>query len=54
MFAVRPYLKIPKTATFIEGEKMELECTVYGVPKPDISWKFGKYSLFFNFFFFVI
>lgn len=25
---------------------MELECTVYGVPKPDISWKFGQYFTF--------
>lgn len=35
-------MKLPKTATFIEGEKMELECTVYGVPTPEVSWKFGK------------
>lgn len=40
---VKPYMKLPKTATFIEGEKMELECIVYGVPTPEVSWKFGKY-----------
>lgn len=42
MFIVKPYVKLPATATFIEGEKMELECIVYGFPVPEISWRFGK------------
>lgn len=42
IFTVKPYLKLPKTATFIEGEKVELECIVFGSPTPEVSWKFGK------------
>ncbi|XP_025193126.1 neuroplastin isoform X2 [Melanaphis sacchari] len=42
---LKPYMKLPKTATFIEGEKMELECVVYGVPTPEISWKFENKTL---------
>lgn len=42
---LKPYLKLPKTATFIEGEKMELECTVYGVPTPEITWEFQNKTL---------
>jgi len=45
-------MKLPKTATFIEGEKMELECIVYGVPTPEVSWKFGKYKKYYNFLYF--
>lgn len=42
-FTVKPYLKLPKTATFIEGEKVELECVIHASPLPrEISWKFGK------------
>jgi len=44
IFTVKPYMKLPKTATFIEGEKVEMECIVYGVPTPEVSWKFGKCS----------
>jgi len=47
-------MKLPKTATFIEGEKMELECIVYGVPTPEVSWKFGKYMKNYIFFIFPI
>lgn len=42
MLTVKPYMKLPKTATFIEGEKVELECIVYGVPTPEVSWRFGE------------
>ncbi|XP_050431711.1 basigin isoform X2 [Adelges cooleyi] len=42
---LKPYYKLPKTATFIEGEKVELECIVYGVPTPDVSWKFENTTL---------
>ncbi|XP_022176104.1 neuroplastin isoform X1 [Myzus persicae] len=42
---LKPYMKLPKTATFIEGEKMELECIVYGVPTPEVSWKFENTTL---------
>ncbi|KAL5244468.1 hypothetical protein ACI65C_011878 [Semiaphis heraclei] len=42
---LKPYMKLPKTATFIEGEKMELECIVYGVPTPEVSWKFENITL---------
>lgn len=43
--ALKPYIKLPKTATFIEGEKMELECIAFGVPPPEISWKFENTTL---------
>lgn len=47
-FTVKPYLKLPKTATYIEGEKVELECIVHAAPLPqEISWKFGKYLYYY-------
>lgn len=36
-------MKLPKTATFLDGDKIEMECSVYGVPVPEISWKFGEF-----------
>lgn len=43
IFIVKPYLKLPKQATFLDGDKIEIECTVYGLPIPEISWKFGEF-----------
>lgn len=40
-FTVKPYAKLPRTATYIEGERVEMECTVYGLPTPTVTWKFG-------------
>ncbi|XP_025408248.1 neuroplastin isoform X2 [Sipha flava] len=43
---LKPYVKLPKTATYIEGEKMELECIVFGKPTPEVSWRFENNTLF--------
>jgi len=45
---LKPYMKLPKTATFIEGEKVEMECIVYGVPTPEVSWKFENNTIVSN------
>ncbi|VVC34321.1 Hypothetical protein CINCED_3A013515 [Cinara cedri] len=42
---LKPYLKLPKTATFLDGDKIEIECNVFGVPKPEISWKFENNTI---------
>lgn len=41
---MKPYAKLPKTATYIEGETVEMECIVYGLPPPTINWRFGMFE----------
>ncbi|PSN55902.1 hypothetical protein C0J52_00466 [Blattella germanica] len=40
---VRPQVRIHKDITVVEGEKLKLECLVFGKPTPSIYWKHGKY-----------
>ncbi|KAJ9576024.1 hypothetical protein L9F63_007124 [Diploptera punctata] len=39
---VKPQVAITKDVTVVEGEKLKLECLVYGTPQPQISWRFGN------------
>jgi hypothetical protein len=45
LIAVKPQVGIQKDVTVVEGEKLKLECVVFGIPPPEISWTFGKYPL---------
>ena len=40
-----PTAKIQSQGTFIEGQKIILECVVTGNPIPTVVWRFGKYIL---------
>ena len=40
--AGKPVVRLPRTITVVEGEKLVLECTVIGKPTPDVTWRYGK------------
>lgn len=38
----KPVVRLPRTITVVEGEKLVLECTVLGKPTPVVEWRVGN------------
>lgn len=38
----KPIVRLPRTITVVEGEKLVLECTVLGKPTPVVEWRVGN------------
>ncbi|KAJ8882413.1 hypothetical protein PR048_014221 [Dryococelus australis] len=43
--AVPVYVRIPASTSAVEGEKLQLKCTVYGQPVPSVEWQFGNNTI---------
>ncbi|KDR06553.1 Basigin [Zootermopsis nevadensis] len=43
---VKPHVGMQKDVTVVEGEKLKLECMVFGRPLPEISWTFGNETFY--------